>query len=235
MKGKWHVTIILVLLVVLTGMEAYRSYENRQLLVYAENLSETAVTIDEKELTLFDIAFYVAYQEKEVQKDALIYNKEKPYRYWNAHTNGQFVRKVAEQAVVDMAVHDEIFYQIAVLEGLELDEAEEAYLANEILDFCSDVTEEQLAQLGVTAEDMKAAMRKIALANKYQSILSQIEGVDYTEYDYTGEEYQVLLEKHEVIVNEKIWSRISVGNITVNYKKKGNFYDKLITITNRET
>ena len=221
MKGKWHVTIILVLLVIVTGIEARRSYENRQALVYSENLSEIAVMVDEKELTLFDMAFYVAYQEKEVQKDAVIYNKEKPYRYWNAHTNGQFVRRVAEQAVVDMAVHDEIFYQMAVLEGLELDTAEEAYLANEILDFCSDVTEEQLARLGVTAEDMKAAMRKIALANKYQSILSQIEGLDYTEYDYTGEEYQVLLEKYEVIVNEKVWSRISVGNITVNYKKKG--------------
>ena len=65
MKGKWHVTIILVLLVILTGIEAYRSYENRQMLVYTESLSEIAVTVDEKELTLFDIAFYVAYQEKE--------------------------------------------------------------------------------------------------------------------------------------------------------------------------
>lgn len=222
MKRKWHITIILVVLVILTGMEAYRTYTNRQALVYAEALSETAVTVDEKELTLFDMAFYVAYQEKEVQKDAVIYNKEKPYRYWNAHTNGQFIRKVAEQAVVDMAVHDEIFYQMAALDGLELDEAEEAYLANEISDFCSDVSEEQLAQLGVTAEDIKAAMRKIALANKYQSILSQMEEVDYTEYNYTGDAYQKLLEKYEVIINENVWDRISIGNITVNYKKKGN-------------
>lgn len=222
MKRKWHITIILVVLVILTGMEAYRTYTNRQALVYAEALSETAVTVDEKELTLFDMAFYVAYQEKEVQKDAVIYNKEKPYRYWNAHTNGQFIRKVAEQAVVDMAVHDEIFYQMAALDGLELDAAEEAYLANEISDFCSDVSEEQLAQLGVTAEDIKAAMRKIALANKYQSILSQMEEVDYTEYNYTGDAYQKLLEKYEVIINENVWDRISIGNITVNYKKKGN-------------
>lgn len=223
MKGKWHITIILVILVILTGLEARRSYMARQGLVYAEALSEVAVTVDERELTLFDMAFYVAYQEKEVQKDAVIYNKEKPYRYWNAHTNGQFVRKVAERAVVDMAVHDEIFYQMAVLDGLELDAAEETYLANEISDFCSDVTEEQLAQLGITADDIKVAMRRIALANKYQSILSQMEEVDYTEYNYTGAAYQELLEKHEVIINEHVWDRISVGNITVNYnKKKGN-------------
>lgn len=222
MKRRLYVTVILVVLVILTGMEAYRTYTNRQGLVYAESLSEAAVTVDGKELTLFDMAFYVAYQEKEVQKDAVIYNKEKPYRYWNAHTNGQFVRRVAEQAVVDMAVHDEIFYQMAEQAELELDETEETYLANEVYDFCSDVTKEQLAQLGVTAADMEAAMRKIALANKYQSILSQMEEVDYTEYNYTESAYQKLLEEHEIIINENIWDRISVGNITVNYNKKGN-------------
>ena len=222
MKGKWHITIILVILVILTGLEAGRSYRNRQSLIYAEALSEVAVTVDKKELTLFDMAFYVAYQEKEVQKDAIIYNEEKPYRYWNAHTNGQFIRKIAEDAVVDMAVHDEIFYQMAALEGLELNETEEIYLNNEILDFCSDVTKEQFARLGVSQADIKAAMRKIALANKYQSVLSQMKEIDYTNYNYTGEDYQKLLENHEVIVNEAVWDRISLGNITVNYKKKGN-------------
>lgn len=218
MKRKWCVTAVLLVLFVLTGMESIRTWRNRQALVYAEALSETAVTIDERELTLFDVAFYVAYQEKEVQKEAVIYNPEKPHRYWNAHTNGKFVRAVAEQAVIDMAVHDEIFYQLACEDGLVLDEKEELYLANEVSDFCSDVTPEQLAELGVTADDMEAAMRKIALANKYQSILSQIENIDYAEYDYTGSAYEKLLEQYEVTVNEKVWDRVSVGNVTVNYK-----------------
>lgn len=219
MKRRLSVTAVLLVLAIVTGMESARTLQNRQDLVYAESLSEVAVTIDEKALTLYDMAFYVAYQEKEVQKDAVIYNPEKPYKYWNAHTNGQFVRAVAEQAVVDMAVHDEIFYQLASAEGIVLDEREEAYLANEIMDFCSDVTEEQLARLGVTAEDMAATMQRIALANKYQSILSQIEGVDYTEYDYTGSAYVDLVAQYEVVVNEKVWDRVSVGNITVNQNK----------------
>lgn len=216
MKRKWCVTAVLLVLVVLTGMESVRTWQNRQDLVYAESLSKVAVTIEEQELTLFDMAFYVAYQEKEVQKEAVIYNPEKPYKYWNAHTNGKFVRAVAEQAVIDMAVHDEIFYQLAGTERIVLDEREEQYLANEVADFCSDVTTEQLALLGVTADDMEAAMRKIALANKYQSILSQIENVDYAEYDYTGSAYEELLCQYEVVINENVWEHISVGNITVN-------------------
>lgn len=218
MKKRLAVTAFLFVLAILTGIESIRTLQNRQGLVYAESLQQVAVTVDERELTLYDMAFYVAFQEKEVQKDAVIYNAEKPYKYWNAHTNGEFVRVVAEEAVVNMAVHDEIFYRMACEEELELDEREEAYLANEVLDFCSDVTEEQLAQLGVTAVDIEAAMRKIALANKYQSILAQIENVDYTEYDYTGSAYAAMIEVHEVVVNEHVWDRISVGNITVNYK-----------------
>lgn len=216
MKRKWCVTAVLLVLVVLTGMESVRTWQNRQDLVYAESLSKVAVTIDEQELTLFDVAFYVVYQEKEVQKEAIIYNQEKPYKYWNTHTNGKFVRAIAEQAVIDMAVHDEIFYQLACEDGLALDEREEKYLANEVSDFCSDVTAEQLDELGVTADDMEAAMRKIALANKYQNILSQIENIDYEEYNYTGSAYGKLLEQHQVTVNENVWEHISVGNITVN-------------------
>lgn len=217
MKKRLCTTVILLILVFLTGRESYRSYKDRQDLVYSESLSEVAVTVDEKELTLFDMAFYVAYQEKEVQKDAVIYNSEKPYRYWNAHTNGAFVRKVAEQAVLDMAVHDEIFYQMACQNELELDEKEEVYLANEVYDFCTDVTKEQLERLGVTEAEIETAMRKIALANKYQSILSQIENIDYEEYNYTESAYQELLKEYEVVENESIWSKVSLGNVTVNY------------------
>lgn len=218
MKRRLLTTAVLLVLTVLTGMEFVRTIQMRQELVYAESLSKVAVTIDDKELTLSDVAFYVAYQEKTVQQDAVIYDSEKPHKYWNAHTNGEFVRVVAEEAVVDMAVHDEIFYQLALAEEIVLDEREAEYLANEIYDFCSDVTEEQLEKVGMAPADVALAMSKIALANKYQSILSQMENVEYTEYDYTGSAYAKLLAGYEIVVNEAVWDRISVGNITVNNK-----------------
>ena len=218
MKKRLGLTAVLLVLTVLSGREFFRTLEDRQDLVYSEALSKEAVTVDGNELTLYDMAFYVAYQEMTVQKDAVIYNSEKPHKYWNAHTNGKFISLVAEQAVIDMAVHDEIFYQMAVAEELVLDEREEAYLANELADFCSDVTAEQLDRLGVTTEDIEIAMRKVALANKYQSILSQTKNMEYTEYDYTGSIYLAMLEQHEVVKNESVWSRITVGKITVNYK-----------------
>lgn len=218
MREKLRVTFVLLGLVVMLAIAAKQDRERRTDLIYAESLDEVALTVDAVELTLRDIAVYVAYQEKTVQKDAVIYDPENPGKYWNTYTNQYFVRSVAEKAVKDMAAHDEIFYQMAVAENIELDEQEEAYLANEIQDFFMDLTDEQFARLGVTREDIEGAMRKIALANKYQSILSQMEGLYYEDYNYTGVMYELIVEEHEIETNESVWERISIGGITVNYK-----------------
>ena len=220
MKERMKTTAILLVLLVVTGLASYKQQLDRRDLVYAKSLDMVALTVDDVDLYLRDMAVYVAYQEKTVQQDALVYNPKKPQKYWNAYTNQHFVRSVAENAIKDMAAHDEIFYQMALSEELVLDEAEEAYLANEIQDFFMDLSEEQLERLGVPKEELEVSLRKIALANKYQSVLSQMENVEYTEYDYTGAAYEALLAEHSIKENEKVWDRISVGNITVNYKKE---------------
>lgn len=220
MKERVRRMLLMLVLAGATGLAAYHNQVQRTDLVYAESLDEVALIVDGEELDLKELAVYIAYQEKKVQQDALVYDSEKPEKYWNAYTNQHFVRSVAEKAVKQMAAHDEIFYQKALAEGLELNDEEEAYLANEILDFFMDLTEEQLERLGVTETDIEVAMRKIALANKYQSILAQVEGLEYELYDYSGVAYDALLVNHTIEEREKVWNRISVGNITVNYKKK---------------
>lgn len=218
MKRKLRVTVVLLGLLVMLSVATEQERIKRTDLVYAESLDEVALTVDGVELTLRDIAVYIAYQEKEVQQDALAYDFEKPSKYWNAYTNHHFIRSVAEDAIKDMAVHDEIFYQMAVAEQIELDAREEAYLVNEVQDFLMDLNEEQLARLGVTREELESSMRKIALANKYQSILSQMEGLYYEDYDYTGAVYELIEAEHVIEENESVWDRISVGSITVNFE-----------------
>lgn len=217
MKRKLRVTIVLLGLVIMLAIVARQDRLRKQDLIYADSLEVVAVTVDEVELTLRDIAVYVAYQEKTVQKDAVIYDYEKPHKYWNTYTNQYFVRSLAEKSVCNMAVHDEIFYQMALEEGLVLDEREEAYLSNEQQDFLMDLSEDQMKRLGVTEEELMASMRKIALANKCQSILAQSNGLYYEDYNYTGAVYELILAEHTVKVEESVWDRIAIGNITVNY------------------
>ena len=218
MKRKIRVTVVLLLLVIMLAVALKQDRVRKQDIVYAQSLDVVAIKVDDVELTLRDIAIYVAYQEKTVQKDAVIYDYENPSKYWNTYTNQYFVRSLAEKAVKEMAIHDEIFYQMALAEGLVLDEREEAYLANEQIDFLMDLSEEQMERLGVSEEDLLTAMRKIALANKCQSIMAQAEGIYYEDYDYTGGVYELIRADHDVKIEESVWDRISVGNITVNYK-----------------
>ena len=217
MRKNLRVTLVLAMLVVMLAIAAKQDRMRKQEIVYANSLDMVAITVDEVELTLRDIAVYVAYQEMTVQKDAVIYDYEKPSKYWNTYTNQHFVRSLAEKAVKDMAIHDEIFYRMALEEGLVLDEKEEAYLANEQQDFLMDLSEEQIERLGVTKEELLTAMRKIALANKCQSIVAQAEGLYYEDYNYTGMVYELILAEHTVVIEKSVWDRIAIGSITVNY------------------
>jgi len=166
-------------------------------------------------LTLKDIAFYVAYEEKTVQEQAILYNPDNPRQYWNVYTDGQFVKLTAKQAALDMAVHDEIFYQMAVAEGLTLDATEQKYLENDESDFWSDLEDWQKEQLGISEEELDSEMEKIALADKYQSIYAEMNQKEYEAYNFNGEAYEALLSEHEYSVNEKVWDRVDFGSVTL--------------------
>ena len=103
-------------------------------------------------------------------------------------------------------------------EGIELDEQEEKRLANYQYDFWSDLEEEQIAWLGVSQEVLNESLRKLAIAEKYQSIYAQIQNDSAEEYSFEEEKYQKLLEAHEVTVIEEIWDYVRFGFITVHHK-----------------
>ena len=106
---------------------------------------------------------------------------------------------------------------MAAEEGIVLSEAEEQYLANEQQDFWSDLTEEQRESLSVSEDTLDETMRKMALAQKYQSILAEMEQVDYEDYSIGGTEYEKLLAQHTCELDETTWNRVPFGSITVDH------------------
>ena len=204
MEKRIRFTIILVLILIVVIAFSFQSKEKKEYLVYNEALDKTAVTVDDVSLTLKDIAFYVAYEEKTVQE-----------QYWNVYTDGQFVKLTAKQAALDMAVHDEIFYQMAVAEGVKLDVTEQEYLENDESDFWSDLEDWQREQLGISEEELDSEMEKIALADKYQSIYAEMNQKEYEAYNFNGEAYEALLSEHKYSVNEKVWDRVDFGSVTL--------------------
>lgn len=75
-----------------------------------------------RKLQLGDLAMYIAYEELKVEDEAAAYDYYDTNKYWNLHTSGRFVKEVAKTHVIEMAVHDEIFYRQAMAEKLTLDE-----------------------------------------------------------------------------------------------------------------
>lgn len=217
MKGQIRFTSVLLIIVVVVGGISVRLGSQKQYLKFPEALDEVVVTVDGEELLVQDLAFYIAYEEGIVERDAFVYNPENTGQYWKIHTNGVFIRTAAKQTAIDMAIHDEIFYQMAQEDGLTLDEKEEEHLRNTQYDFWSDLEEEQRTAIAVGQDYMNQSIEKMALAEKYQSIYAMMKDKEQEEYAFDGTAYQKLLEEHEVQIHEEVWDRIHFGSITVNH------------------
>lgn len=182
---------------------------------YVKHLDDRAVTVDGTDYTFRDLAVYLACQEREIAEQARVYDLENPSKYWNAHTNGQFIRIAGRDAAMDAAVHDVIFYEMAAEEGTSLSEAEDAFLENQKQDFWSDLEEEGQARLGVSKQEIDGLFDRMALAQKQQQLYADEKGVDLREYNVNGSLYAELLEEHSYEINEKLWKRLNFGNITI--------------------
>lgn len=223
-KGKknrrphWGVTILLLIVVFLLAGSSWQTRQ-RQPIVYPKSLDQVAASVNGTSLTLRDIAFYVAYEEAEVEKQAFAYDVEHPKKYWSVRLNKTYVYAAARNAIVQMAIHDELFYQMAVTEKISLTEDEEKALFDKEQEFWQDLVEDEKdTMLGVTEEDIAEVMRRIAYAEKYQSIYAQLQGNAYEDYDFSSDAYQALLEKQDYSINRNVVKRLGVGSITLNYK-----------------
>ncbi len=213
-KRIWFITILILLVLLLISLFAS---ERRGKIVYRDYLSEDILTVDGEKLQLRDLAMYIAYEELKVEDEAAAYDYYDTNKYWNLHTSGRFVKEVAKTHVIEMAVHDEIFYRQALAEQLTLDEKEEEQLHSRQEDFWTDMTEEQQERLGVDKEEIDRQLEKAALAQKYQNQIAAENNSDFDGYSAEAEPYKQILKEHKYKLNEKLWDRVDFGNIILNH------------------
>ena len=217
-KKKHMITVVLLIAVAFTGFIAYRHRIQNSKITYKDHLDDVVVQVNDRKLTLKDAAYYVAYEEKTVEEQAVVYDPDNTNKYWNLHIDGEFVRVAASNAVVNMLIHDEIFYELAVDDGIELTQEDIDAYENSESDFWSDLTDiDGQSALGITEDDLKETMKKAALAQKYQEIYAQLQNAETTDYDVSGDGYKALLEKTDYKINEKLWDRVDIGNVTLSH------------------
>ena len=218
---KYILTIVLAIIVIILGICAYNANGNRNKIDYANSLDKIAVTVNGQKLTLEDLAFYVVYEEHEVENEAQVYNPENTNKYWNMHIDGEFIRISARDSAMQMAIHDEIFYQMALDEGIELTDEEKEYAANTQEDFWNDLEDYgQQDNINIEREVYDEAILKIALAQKYQEIYAALQNDEKDDYNFSEDAYKQLLEKQKYKINEKVWKRVSFGTITLDYQEE---------------
>ena len=220
-KKKYVVTIVLAGISLLLLGYTYWRDSDRTKLVYKDSLDREVAEVNGKKLTLSDMAFYVAYEENQVEQQALAYNAGDTSKYWNLHTNGTYVRVAARNATIQMLVHDELFYQMAVAEGIELNDEEEKSLLLSIQDFWYDLeNEEKEKRLGIDRQNIENAMRKMMYAQKMQLIYSQLQGAAYEDYEFYTDSYQAYAKTQDVTIKKDVLKRIRFGNVTIEHEKK---------------
>ena len=215
---KYRVLWIFSIIMLVLAVVSVDTSKSKQPLIYNQALDEVMATVLGEEITLREFALYVAHQEAEVEAQAYVYNADNTNVYWGLHTNGKFIRIAARDAAVDMAIHDELFYQLSKEMNIEFSEVDYEMLNNDVADFWSDLTDDgKEKKLGITKEDIYNAMYKIACAEKCQYIYAQMNGLDYEDYEFSSEEYLEFLRDYEYSVNKKIIERIDFGDVTLEH------------------
>lgn len=212
--------IILALCISVVAYALFTMQGGRGPIDYFDHLDDTAVIIDTEEVTFEDLAFYILFEERKVEEQAKIYNKDYTKDYWNLHTNDTFIQSEAKSVVMGMAIHDHLFYQLAVEEGLdELTPAEEIELEGSITDFWEDMLDIQWDYLPCDEATINNQIRIAAVAEKYGNYLAKEHGPSAAAYKYDGYYYSQILEKHNVEPNKKLWDKLVLGDITIKHSK----------------
>lgn len=196
---------------------AKQNFDSRQSIVYTEHLDEIVATVDDIDISMRDLAMYIVYEERVVEEEALIYNRKRTRQFWNVHTNHSFVQSQVKQAVLDMAIHDMLFYDLAIKENIGFTDDDEVTIENVTTDFWEDLLDEQVDRMPVTTSEINDQIRRAAMAEKYQNMKAEVYGPSVAAYKYDGYYYKKILEEHNVVINDKLWDRFVIGGVTLNH------------------
>lgn len=132
-----------------------------------------------------------------------------------------------KKETLELIIHDAIIYKLAKENKVELNLKEQEYFSDKRKDFWDDLYEEQLENLYTTRANVNIAMKKTAIAQKYQKMLAEKKKISYARLSYGGDIYENMLKEHKVRVNKRLWNRVIMGEVTLRHHKV-NFVHKIL-------
>lgn len=216
---------VLLAAVIVTGAVLMFFYANnkgqsKSTFVFQEHLSDVAAWVDGEEITLSDLIFYVLYQEQKIETHAAAYNPDNTKDYWNAHVNGRFVAEQVKESVIGMAIHDRIMYTLASENNTVLTSDDKKRLEDARTTFWDNLYPGQLERLPFSFEEGNAKMKEIALMESYVIDLAKKEPeMTVAGLGWDGYDYEQIEKEHDVRINEKVWDRVRIGDISLLHER----------------
>ncbi|MCR4782497.1 MAG: hypothetical protein K5851_07135 [Lachnospiraceae bacterium] len=219
-KSKYLKALIIGLLVfAFLVYGGYDRWRKSRVLDYRADRDYAFVHVNKEPITLGDVAYLIMFEEKRTEEQARVYNPRSPKDYWNTSDKGKILSIRVRNTILDMAVHDKIMYDLAIKDGVTLDEKDEKALKNTISDFWDDLYEGQEENCYVSKKVINEEIRKAAIVAKYQMKLAKEAKVNDVRFNYEGEEYQKILKKYKVKVDKSFWRRVRVGEVTLDHDR----------------
>ena len=185
---------------------------------YTDSLEETVLTVEDEQVSLKEISYYILVAETNYNEAARIYNEDNLHAFWNINLYFKFFRNMAKQSVIDACTRDNIYYQQALKEGYTLSEEALEDIQNRALQEISKLTEQQMKLTEYQMSDMVNVLTKISYAREYAESL-MAEGYTEQELDTDGSKYKEIKQDYSVEINRKIWNNITLGKVTINHSE----------------
>ncbi len=191
---------------------------------FSSHLSETAVTVDGEEIPLKTLGYYVMVTEENVDLLASLYDPSDTFSFWRLHINTTFVVSAAKKGAMNTCIRDILYSNRAVELGISLDDDDEEKIMDEAADIEDGLSMKQRMATQLDAQSLVPILERVYLARKYAVKLS--EEMDFTtEYGQSagvalgvgGAYFEEAYEAADIKINEKLWKKVSLGNITIGH------------------
>lgn len=207
-----------VLIVCLSLMSVSLSACGKKEVLPADNKEEVILTIDDREVTLGDLAYYIYSVEQLVQQQAYVYDKDDPTLYWKLYTNGKFLKLLAKDMCLERAERDFILAAEADNKGIKLSEEQTEGARDFAEETFSDIDSTIINRLGLTQDMLTETILRAQLAEYYAKTIVEEESLAEDDLKVGGSCYNALKDKHNIEVKEDEWEEVEFGKITVNFE-----------------
>lgn len=207
-----------VLIVCLSLMSVSLSACGKKEVLPADNKEKVILTIDDREITLGDLAYYIYSVEQLVQQQAYVYDKDDPTLYWKLYTNGKFLKLLAKDMCLERAERDFILAAEADNKGLKLSEEQTEGARDFAEETFSDIDSTIINRLGLTQDMLTETILRAQLAEYYAKTIVEEESLAEDDLKVGGSYYNALKDKHNIEVKEDEWEEVEFGKITVNFE-----------------